>query len=399
MNNLATKSDPMKETEKMHVSIMYVGNIGDAMYSLATLSNLHVNLKQHTNYLKAIDDLKYNNYKPDYIVCDFDQKETNALDIFQQMTGLIPTATRKIILITREPDKRMIEEAVKLNIHDIIKFPFNKEDLSDQIKWDILSKTSSKDTRYSFGKKLKNQLPKRVFDLTFSLLAILILSPLLLAVTILIKLDSKGPVFYISKRVGRGYKIFDFYKFRTMRTDADKMIDAMKDQNQYKIQQTPAEEECSDCKALGHPCSSLLVVDSKTVCEAHYQRNKNRNSTSFVKFKDDPRITKLGQFLRKTSIDELPQLINIIKGDMSFVGNRPLPLYEAEQLTTDDFSERFSAPAGLTGLWQVLKRGKSEMSELERKNLDNQYARSHTFIGDIVLILKTVPALAQKENV
>ena len=106
-----------------------------------------------------------------------------------------------------------------------------------------------------------------------------------------------------------------------------------------------------------------------------------------------------GHFLRKSSIDELPQLFNILKGDMSFVGNRPLPIYEAEQLTTDDWSQRFNAPAGLTGLWQVTKRGKSDMSEDERKQLDNTYAKNHSFWGDISLILKTFPALAQKENV
>ena len=84
---------------------------------------------------------------------------------------------------------------------------------------------------------------------------------------------------------------------------------------------------------------------------------------------------------------------------MSFVGNRPLPLYEAEQLTTDKWSLRFNAPAGLTGLWQVSKRGKSDMSEEERKELDNTYARTHTFLGDIKLIFRTFPALTQKENV
>jgi lipopolysaccharide/colanic/teichoic acid biosynthesis glycosyltransferase len=118
-----------------------------------------------------------------------------------------------------------------------------------------------------------------------------------------------------------------------------------------------------------------------------------------VKFKNDPRVTKLGEFLRKTSIDELPQLLNILKGDMSFVGNRPLPIYEAEQLTSDQWALRFMAPAGLTGLWQVRKRGKAEMSEEERKMLDNSYARNHSFIKDIILIFQTIPALTQKENV
>lgn len=84
---------------------------------------------------------------------------------------------------------------------------------------------------------------------------------------------------------------------------------------------------------------------------------------------------------------------------MSIVGNRPLPLYEAEQLTSDDWGERFLAPAGITGLWQVMKRGKSDMSDDERKALDNQYARNNSFWNDLKIMLKTVPALFQKENV
>ncbi len=101
-----------------------------------------------------------------------------------------------------------------------------------------------------------------------------------------------------------------------------------------------------------------------------------------------------------SSIDELPQLINILKGDMSLVGNRPLPLYEAEQLTTDEAALRFLAPAGLTGLWQVTKRGLGgELSAKERIELDNRYAKEYSFLYDIKLILKTFPALLKHENV
>ena len=103
--------------------------------------------------------------------------------------------------------------------------------------------------------------------------------------------------------------------------------------------------------------------------------------------------------MRNTSIDELPQLVNVLIGDMSIVGNRPLPLYEAEKLTTDRYALRFMAPAGITGLWQVEKRGKGAMSEEERLMLDNDYAKNHSFFYDILLILKTIPALFQKESV
>ena len=133
--------------------------------------------------------------------------------------------------------------------------------------------------------------------------------------------------------------------------------------------------------------------------QEYIEIKRKQQAGTFVKFKNDPRVTKVGAFIRNTSIDELPQLINVLKGDMSIVGNRPLPLYEAEQLTSDDWGERFLAPAGITGLWQVEKRGKGEMSEEERKSLDNKYAKDFSFWNDIKLILKTIPALFQKENV
>ena len=119
-----------------------------------------------------------------------------------------------------------------------------------------------------------------------------------------------------------------------------------------------------------------------------------------MKIKDDPRVTRIGKHLRNLSIDELPQLWNVLKGDMSLVGNRPLPLYEAEKLTTDKYAMRFIAPAGITGLWQVSKRGgKGEMSEDERISLDNDYAKSYGLFFDLKLIFRTIPALFQKENV
>ncbi len=115
---------------------------------------------------------------------------------------------------------------------------------------------------------------------------------------------------------------------------------------------------------------------------------------------NDPRITKVGRILRNTSIDELPQFINVLKGDMSIVGNRPLPLYEAELLTSDQWAKRFLAPAGITGLWQVTKRGGANvMSADERKQLDIEYAENYSFWYDIKILLKTIPAMLQHENV
>lgn len=208
-------------------------------------------------------------------------------------------------------------------------------------------------------KPLKLDFWKRFLDVLVAGTAILVLSPLMLLIALAIKLESRGPVIYRSKRVGTGYHVFDFYKFRSMYKDADKRLKDLQHLNQYG----------------------------------------ERGKGLFLKIGNDPRVTPLGRLLRKTSLDELPQLFNILKGDMSLVGNRPLPLYEAELLTRDEWAERFLAPAGLTGLWQVTKRGKRDMSSEERIQLDIEYARRHSLWLDLRLIGKTLPAMLQEENV
>lgn len=251
------------------------------------------------------------------------------------------------------------------------------------------------------------ELGKRIFDLIFAGGALLALSPLFLIIYILIRLESKGPAFYYSLRVGTGYRVFKFYKFRSMYVNADQRIKDLKHLNQYDIDagndgtEKPIVDRglCDQCQVYGK-CQYPIFADNVQLCEKEFQYSKKASSGSaFFKIKNDPRITKVGAFIRNTSIDELPQLWNVIIGDMSIVGNRPLPLYEAEKLTTDKYILRFAAPAGITGLWQVEKRGKGDMSEEERLMLDNVYAQTYSLKNDLKLILKTIPALFQKENV
>ncbi len=266
------------------------------------------------------------------------------------------------------------------------------------------------ETKAAQLKPYRTPLLKRLFDVVFAGTALVFLSPFFLIIAVLLKLESKGPVFYYALRVGTGYKLFKFYKFRSMYVNADQKLKDLKHLNQYnnevkKEEVVTAETVnhitlCSECAAAGTECQSLIYADKMQWCERQYIKHKKATSGSaFIKIKNDPRITKVGNFIRNLSIDELPQLWNVVIGDMSIVGNRPLPLYEAEQLTTDEYVLRFLAPAGITGLWQVEKRGKGEMSEQERLMLDNVYAKDHSFLKDMKLIFKTVPALFQKENV
>ncbi|MGY2134576.1 sugar transferase [Hymenobacter sp. HD11105] len=244
-------------------------------------------------------------------------------------------------------------------------------------------------------------LNKRVFDVLVAAAGLLCLLPLFALVALLIKLESRGPVFYYSYRVGTGYRIFRFWKFRSMRPDADKQLAAIKNLNQYqRAAPAPAAVEAGACACGGECRAQLIDKHGQRVCEQHYRLRRRAGSEStFVKIANDPRVTRLGALLRNTSLDELPQLFNVLRGDMSIVGNRPLPLYEAEKLTTDQFAARFSAPAGITGLWQVSKRGKGKMSEEERIALDVEYARTYSLRQDLSILLRTVPALIQQENV
>ncbi|HPE42758.1 MAG TPA: sugar transferase [Bacteroidales bacterium] len=243
---------------------------------------------------------------------------------------------------------------------------------------------------------------KRLFDIIFSALAIAITSPLILLIALLIKLESKGPVLYVSERVGTGYDIFRFYKFRSMRINAEEERNQLSELNLYLInkqhQQPGNEESCPECERLGKSCSPLLYIDGTEICENWYlelKRRKNRN-TAFFKVKDDPRVTRFGKIIRRFNLDELPQFFNVIKGDMSIVGNRPLPLYEAEKLTTDQWSYRFLAPSGITGMWQI--HPDRFRSEENRINLDNQYAMIASPLKDIEIIVKSFPTFFRKNN-
>ncbi len=245
---------------------------------------------------------------------------------------------------------------------------------------------------------------KRIFDIIISGTALLVLAPVMMLIVIAIKAESRGPVMYAAPRAGMGFKRFRLLKFRTMYTGADKKLKDLAHLNLYAPSVSNGNDlkECTECSRLSTPCSPLMItVEGTIICEQLMKlRKEAQNAGTFFKIANDPRITPIGKFLRNTSLDELPQFINVFLGDMSLVGNRPLPIYEAEKLTNDIAAMRFIAPAGITGLWQVTKRGmKGEMSDEERISLDNTYALHGSLWFDLKLMVKTIPALLQSENV
>ena len=253
--------------------------------------------------------------------------------------------------------------------------------------------------------KISIPFGKRVFDIVVSLILILFLSPILLFVYFAIKLESKGPAVYKSKRIGSGYFMFDFYKFRSMYPDADKRLKEYMVLNQYAdttravVPNVSTIYDSNEAKYFTLDDLRDVLIGDEVVVKGADSGNKQKKA-AFFKLEKDPRVTKVGRILRKYSLDELPQLFNVLNGDMSIVGNRPLPLYEAEMLTTDDSVERFMAPAGITGLWQVEKRGDNgSMSDQERIQLDINYSKNYSIWMDLKILYKTFSAFIQKADV
>ncbi|MEA5460777.1 sugar transferase [Arcicella sp. LKC2W] len=340
-----------------------------------------------------------NKYPPDAIIIG---RNMGGLKFLETVRTERWTRTLPVIITSEQISQGLLKEVLEKKGDDLFPKDFSKGDLVTRLEYFI------KRRHYQANQQAKSnilavKIPfwKRAIDVFSTGMALLLLSPILAVVAILIKLDSKGPIVYKSRRVGAGYKVFEIYKFRTMRTDADQMIKNMGSLNMYtkETNEKKIEGLCEDC-SLKNACQQQLFLDGQVVCEKTYLAEK-KEKVAFMKFQNDPRITKFGGFLRNSSIDELPQLFNIFMGDMSLIGNRPLPLYEAEKLTTDKYIERFAGPGGLTGLWQVTKRGKGkkEMTEEERIELDIEYARNFSFKYDMKIFFMTFPALLQSENV
>ncbi|WP_398318888.1 sugar transferase [Vulcanococcus sp.] len=197
------------------------------------------------------------------------------------------------------------------------------------------------------GQSKRGRLIKRAGDIGFSLLVLALGAPLLLLLAVLVKLSSKGSVFYCQRRIGRGYRGFGCLKFRTMRKDADRVL--------------------------------AQVLASDPELRAEFERD--------FKLKNDPRITPIGKFLRRSSLDELPQFINVLKGEMSVVGPRPIVWDELERYGRN-MDQVLSVRPGLTGLWQV--SGRNNLPYETRVKLDLFYARNRSFWLDLGIILRTI---------
>ncbi len=193
---------------------------------------------------------------------------------------------------------------------------------------------------------------KRLMDITLSALLLLLLSPLMLLIALLIRLESPGPVLFRQIRLGRYGKPFIMYKFRSMRCNAQEL-------------------------------QPLLM-------------HMNEKSGGAFKIREDPRMTRIGRFLRKYSLDELPQLFNVLKGDLSLVGPRAMAPYDVNRFDHVEYYKRFAVPQGCTGLWQV--SGRSNLSFDEWMRLDIYYVENISLAMDLKILLKTIPAILKGDG-
>lgn len=198
----------------------------------------------------------------------------------------------------------------------------------------------------------KQLFAKRMFDLTLTILALPLLVVVFLFVALAIKMDSPGPVFFVQQRVGLRKRVFPMFKFRSMQIDAEEKLDEIE--------------------------------------------HLNEADGPIFKITDDPRVTRVGRFIRKTSIDELPQLINVLRGEMSLVGPRPMSLRDVDHFDRGVQRKRFSVQPGLTCIWQI--SGRSSLPFEKWLELDLEYIANWSFWLDIKILIKTIPAVLNSKG-
>ncbi len=317
---------------------------------------------------------------PDAIICERILLGGNVFGFYDFWVGQFDTDNKiPFLLLDDEKNQETVSQALLKKMDYVFIKPTSAETIISKVLDLKQAKPSLKIDVAGMNafKPFKPTFLKRTFDIVVASITLLLVSPILLIFSIAIRLESKGKVFYISKRVGTGFNVFDFFKLRSMYINADKRLKELAHLTEYK------KETLADHSETGNKQANPMI-----------DQNQLSNST----LAGDPRITKVGKIIRKLNIDELPQLINVLKGDISIVGNRPLPIYEAELLTTDDWADRFDSPAAITGPWKVVARRKLlSMSHEERNSLQNRYSKvagsKYSFWTDMWFVFRTIPVM------
>jgi lipopolysaccharide/colanic/teichoic acid biosynthesis glycosyltransferase len=283
-----------------------------------------------------------------------------------------PSTLGVIFTALKCPDRKAVKSAILFRIHRALEASFEPNEMTERIQISLhfypedngdgpglsLDDRLYPDLRNRNKSRSLSSGLKRVLDIAGSLFAIFLFSPLFLMIPVLIKLTSPGPVLFKQQRLSKFARQFTFLKFRSMYVNNDPEI-----HRRY----------------------------AQALIRQQEQRTEAAGLSSVYKMTNDPRVTRIGRFLRKTSLDELPQFINVLKGDMSLVGPRPPIPYEFEDYDTWHRRRVLEAKPGITGLWQVLGRSRTTFDEMVR--LDLQYIRDQSFWLDLKILVKTPAAV------
>jgi len=338
----------LKYSKQLQISAVIIGAGKTAEVLLPSFSGTH---NSRFNIIGYFDDMPKDN-----IVSQKYKYLGSFADIDKVLKGKnIHTAFVTTPGLTEEPLVKLIHK-VQLHVKEISYVPnivgaplgsVEVEDYFDE-RLVMLKISNNLQRRY-------NRLIKRIFDLTTSLLGLIVFIPVGIIISIMIYKDSPGPVLFSHKRIGKNGREFACYKFRSMVMDSQAMLE------KYLAENPEAREE--------------------------WEKD--------FKLKDDPRVTKIGAFLRKTSLDELPQIFNVIKGEMSLVG--PRPIIKDEIVKYGEYiNDFYLVPPGITGLWQV--SGRSDTTYEERVEMDSWYVRNWSIWIDLVLLIKTVMVVLQRKG-
>jgi len=354
----------MDNLEKL--TILHIGPDPE-FQSLIFVDDLEVQIPTTDNTFSACQWVSDNGF-PDAIICEQKLPGGDGFGFYDfWIEQFDPNHQVPFLLLDDKQTTQLVEKAQQKKIDTVFFKPVTVEVLVNQ----ILSLRDEKTlTKRSIEGKInplicyKTPVIKRTIDIVTAALLLLIVSPFLLIFAIAIRLESRGRIYYVSKRVGSGYNLFDFYQLRTMYALSGRRL--------------------KEISRLNH--------NTKEKSELHPE-----NIVS------DPRISKVGLVLQKLHLDELPQLINVLKGDLSIVGNRPLKIHDAELLTPEDLTHRMHGPAGVTGLWKLRSvRRLKRMSNEERRALDNKYykiaTRKFSFWSDLWIIARTIPVILRRGN-
>jgi lipopolysaccharide/colanic/teichoic acid biosynthesis glycosyltransferase len=345
---------------KQRDNIFYIGDNITLVANLAgSFRNGYataVNLQQGVSFLR---ELLMDQYRFRGIMIDVPLHKLQLEKFMQFMQGAgldqVP-----VLYVSTHLSQREVDEMISIHVVDDIVHPIRdiftigeRMDFVGQVKREDAERRKQGRRRFSVMAALQTVL-KRILDIILSSVLILIFAPVMLVIAILIRLDSSGPIFHNAYRAGKGYTIFKFYRFRTTKVGTARLVTSLSQINLFRD-----------------------------------------HGATFLKACDESSVTGIGQWLRRTCLNELPQLFNVWKGDMSMVGNRPLPLNEASQLTNDAFVERFNAPAGITGLWQIHVDGDSIRDRVQD---DLMYAKQRTLWLDFTILCRTPAAWWRKVN-